>query len=69
MSDNPEWLSVQETSKNKRWSIGGLRWLIFNAENNGFSKCLRRIGSKILINQIEFDRWIDKEGKPRKRES
>lgn len=41
------------------FSESSLRSLIFNRETNGFKKCIRRIGRKILINVNEFDRWID----------
>jgi hypothetical protein len=41
---------------------GGLRWWIFNAETNGMSVCLRRIGRKILIDCDLFEKWIEKSG-------
>ena len=40
-------------------SIGGLRYLIFNAETNGFSYCLRRIGRRILIDEAKFFEWVE----------
>jgi hypothetical protein len=38
---------------------GGLRWLIFNAEENGFSSAIVRVGRRVLIDLEELDRWID----------
>jgi hypothetical protein len=39
-----------------------IRWLIFNEKTNGFSQCLRRIGRrKILIDLDRFEKWIDQQ--------
>lgn len=35
-----------------------IRWLIFNEIENGFSRCVRRIGRKVLIDIGEFEAWI-----------
>ena len=40
-------------------TIGGLRALIFNAEKNGFNKVIRRIGSRVLINEQAFFEWVE----------
>lgn len=39
-----------------------IRWLIFNEHQNGFSRCVRRVGRKILIDLDEFEFWIDSRG-------
>ncbi len=39
--------------------IGGLRWLIFNAKENGFSKCIVRIGRRVLIDEKAFAKWAE----------
>lgn len=39
-------------------SQSSLRWMIFNAEKNGFSKVIKRIGAKILINANLFEDWL-----------
>lgn len=39
-------------------SQSGLRHLIFNAESNGFSRCVRRIGRRVLIDEAEFFNWV-----------
>ncbi|WP_131781171.1 hypothetical protein [Legionella gresilensis] len=36
-----------------------IRWLIFNEHQNGFSRCIRRIGKKILLDLDQFESWID----------
>jgi len=39
---------------------GSFRWLIFNADKNGFDKCVVRPPSirKILIDELEFLKWL-----------
>ena len=39
--------------------IGGLRHLIFNAKENGFEQCIRRIGRRILIDEAAFFEWVN----------
>lgn len=39
-----------------------IRWLIFNEHQNGFSRCVRRIGRKVLIDLDQFESWIDEQG-------
>lgn len=40
-------------------TIGSLRALIFNANKNGFDKVIRRINSRILINEQAFFEWVE----------
>lgn len=42
--------------------IGGLRHLVFNSKMNGFSKCLVRVGRRILIDEKAFFEWARKKG-------
>jgi hypothetical protein len=44
------------------FSEGAIRWLIFNEKENGFNRCVRRIGRKILIDLNKFESWIDGQG-------
>lgn len=39
---------------------GSFRWLIFNADKNGFDKCVFRPPSirKVLIDELEFLKWL-----------
>lgn len=39
--------------------IGGLRHLIFNAHKNGFSKVVRRVGGRVLLDEEAFFDWVD----------
>ena len=36
-----------------------LRYLILKRDANGFSRCIRRIGKNIVINENEFVAWIE----------
>jgi hypothetical protein len=49
----------QLTTSNPAFTEGGIRALIFRAENNGFKRCIRRIGRKILISKSAFSHWIE----------
>ena len=35
-------------------SHAGLRWLVFNAETNGFERAFVRVGRRVLVNEAEF---------------
>lgn len=35
------------------------RWLLFNANQNGFKKCVRRIGRRVLIDVEIFEDWVN----------
>lgn len=38
--------------------LGGLRHLAFNREENGFSRCVRKVGRRLLIDEAEFFAWV-----------
>lgn len=63
-STQMKWASVRQLAKIYPFSESSLRYWLFNSKTNGLEKCLRRIGTKLLINLEEFDHWIDshKEG-------
>jgi len=41
--------------------LGGLRHLIFFAHKNGFNKCIRRVGRRVLIDESEFFKWVEEQ--------
>ena len=53
----------QFCSKHPAFKEGGLRYLIFNAGSNGFEKCIRRIGRKVLLDEEEVFFWVDEQNK------
>lgn len=62
MSDK-HYLTVKQWANEHKWPpIGGLRYLIFNAEANGFNKVIKRVGRRVLIDEKAFFDWIDSQG-------
>ncbi len=49
--------------KHPGFSESFLRYLIFNADKNGFDKCVVRIGRKVLIDEDEFLKWVKENNK------
>lgn len=39
--------------------VGGLRHLVFHAKTNGFERCVRRVGRRVLIDERAFLDWVD----------
>ena len=55
-------ISVKSWPSQHDWpSIGGLRHLIFNANDNGFNTVIRRIGRRVLIDEAAFFEWAGKQ--------
>ncbi len=40
-------------------SLGGLRHLVFHANQNGFDKVVKRIGRRVLIDELAYFQWVD----------
>jgi len=41
------------------WTEASLRWLIYNARQNGLEKALLKVGRRVLIDVPEFERWLE----------
>ncbi len=53
------YLTVKQLSeKYPAFPQGGVRSWIFS-DKNGFSKCIRRVGKKILISESSFLHWLE----------
>jgi hypothetical protein len=39
---------------------GGLRHLIFHAESNGFKSAFKRVGRRVLVDEAEFFRCVER---------
>ncbi len=53
-------IPVTKWNEHHPWPpIGGLRYLIFHSETNGFCHCIRRVGRKVLIDETRFFEWVD----------
>ena len=61
MSKNiPTLLNVKQFSeKYPAFHEGGMRYRIFHADKNGFDRCICRVGAKVLIDEIEFFKWVE----------
>lgn len=59
----PKYLTVSEWCKRHSWPpAGGIRHLIFHAESNGFTRVIRRVGRRVLLNEAEFLKYIEESG-------
>ena len=45
-------------------TVAGLRWMIFNKEENGFSRAFKKVGSRVLVDEAEFFSCVDEQNKP-----
>lgn len=56
----PRLVPVSKWNLEHAWpSIAGLRWLIFNAEHNGFGSVIKRAGGRVLIDEAAFFDWVE----------
>lgn len=39
-------------------TAAGLRYYVFNAEYNGFTKVFKKVGKRILIDEQAFHEWV-----------
>jgi len=49
----------QLASMNPAFSESSLRWLLFNAEKNGLECAVFKVGSRVLIDVLGFERWLE----------
>jgi len=53
------YIPVPDWNKFHTWPpLGGLRHLIFHEHKNGFSKCVCRVGRRVLIDEQAFFEWV-----------
>lgn len=59
-----KWMSVKQLvearSKKGLWPYteGSIRKLIYQAEENGFARCISRVGGRVLIDANTVDNWV-----------
>lgn len=46
---------------------GGLRWLIFRADQNGLDQAIVRVGRRVLIDVEAFNSWLEQGRESRSR--
>ena len=51
----------QFTEIHPAFTVGSLRWMIFNAKDNGLleSGAIIRLGKRVLISEEKFFNWVD----------
>ena len=51
----------QFSKKHPAFSVGGLRWQIFNSVSNGLDEAgsIVRLGKRVLIDEEKYFQWID----------
>jgi hypothetical protein len=55
-------IPVSDWNKTHAWPpIGGLRHLVFHAETNGFKAAFKRVGRRVLVDELEFYAIIDRQ--------
>jgi hypothetical protein len=53
-------IPLTQWNKYHPWpSLGGLRNLVFHSSDNGFEQAVRRVGGRILIDEVEFFKWAN----------
>ncbi len=58
----PRLIPLTEWPNHHAWPpLGGLRHLAFNAKQNGFERCIRRAGRRVLIDEDQFFQWIEEQ--------
>ena len=49
----------QMSMRHEAFTESSFRYLIFNAEENGLSPAIKRVGRKVLLHENKFLAWID----------
>lgn len=58
-----ELLTIRQfVEKHRAFTEGGLRYLIFHRKTNGFAPCVKRMGRKILLDELAVFQWLDTQG-------
>tara|TARA_R110000782_G_C14679119_1_gene399810 strand:+ start:250 stop:669 length:420 start_codon:yes stop_codon:yes gene_type:complete len=56
-----DYFTVRKFCQKNSLSEGAVRAWIFNGKENGFDKCVRRLGRKIIISQDGYYEWMSGE--------
>lgn len=51
-------LTVKQFAEKHLWPIGGVRHLLFQRPE-GFERCVKRVGRKILLDETAFFAWVE----------
>ncbi len=57
--NDPQFSTVEQmAAKYPSFTVGSLRWLLFNRENNGLATAVVQLGRKVLIDEQAFVAWL-----------
>lgn len=58
-----DYVTVKKLSEelNGSFSESSLWYLFFNREKNGLSKCVIKVGRKLLISRMKFCKWLEQQ--------
>lgn len=63
---NADFIPVTAWEDHYHWpNTSQLRWMIFNDVDGFRSKCVRKVGRRLLVDKSRFDEWVrahDSEG-------
>jgi len=51
--------SVPDFCKRQGLSHGAIRHILFYRRTNGFQKCVRKIGRKLMIKESDYIDWVE----------
>ena len=51
--------TVAQFAAESPFTAGQVRWWIFNAQNNGLSPAVLRVGRRVYLDTIAFERWLE----------
>lgn len=55
-------IPVPEWNQHHSWPpLGGLRHLVFHEKTNGFASAFKRVGRRVLVDEMEFFRIIERQ--------
>jgi len=61
-ASTPNFLTVRQFTEKHLWMTEGtLRKLLFYRRTNGFDRCVRYLGTRILLNEEEVLEWVNRQ--------
>lgn len=58
--EDDEYLTVAQLSKRYPvFTVGSIRHIMYKRHENGFNRCIRKIGKKVIISVKDFKVWLD----------
>lgn len=63
--EESEYLTIPQVVRGTRYPFtnGQMRQMLIMRHKNGLDKAVRKIGKRIYLNKLEFDKWIESHGR------